>query len=209
MADDKGDADKAAKETAEKLSALEKENADLKTKYADYEKQKLKENESLGDKAKAARDRDLENAHLESALKFNLTSSDFLKNNEALLPKEVTDIFKAAETEKYDSAVQKASAIKSDVIQEFFKLQANVDLLTPSHKLALEQYLKLTKNGKEEKAEYVYENIFEPALNMLRSVKKAEQLNKSEKNQSDGEKAYADRMMKMSRKHYLGEKENA
>lgn len=143
---------------------------------------------------------------LEGALRFSMGSKDWLKANAALLPKDIEGIFTAADKETYDNAVEKAGAIQSSIVQAFFQVQDNLDLLTPSQKSSIEDFLKLTKNGKQSKAPQIYDTIFEPTFEMLKRVKKAEQLNLSEKSQTEGEKALADRMMKLSKKHYLGEK---
>lgn len=187
--------------------------AALKAKLAEYEKKELAGNQDLNDKARQQRELDdkkkAEFKSLESAMAFNLTSKDFLKNHESILPKETADIFAAAEKETYDSPVQKASAIKSGIISEFFKVQANLDLLTSTHKATLDGYLKLTKNAKEEKAQEIYENIFEPAIEMMKRIKKANEVNNSRNGlgtSTDSEQAYAKKMREISEKHYLGEK---
>ena len=152
--------------------------------------------------------RNSDSKRLEAALKFSMGSADWLKNNSTLLPKNIEGIFTAAEKEKYENAIEKDSAIKAGIIKEFFGVQANVDALTTGPKSALEDFLKLTKNKQEETAQHIWETVFEPAFATLKAVTKAQQLNNGHKNQSDGEKALAERMMKMSKKHYLGEKEN-
>lgn len=147
---------------------------------------------------------------IEAALKFSLGAKDWLKINSSLLPKDIEGIFTAAEKENYGSAIEKDQAIKSAVVQEFFKVQSNVDLLTPSQKSALEDFQKLTKNGRQEKAQQMYDTIFEPTFEMLKRVKKAEQLGKTgHASETDSDSAYRDRMMKLSKKHYLGEKADA
>lgn len=177
----------------------------------DKDKDKNKDDKDLADKARLAREEtDKKKGYeksLESALNFNIGSPAFLKDNVTLLPKTVEGIFTAAEKEKYDSAIEKANAIKVGVVSEFFAVQANHDLLTASQKIELDEFLKLTKNGKQERVESVYSMIFEPTLETLRKVQKAKELNTGTKNQSDAEKQLADRMMKMSKKHYLGDKE--
>src|SRR4051812_7360177 len=44
---------------------------------------------------------------LEASITFGLKSDEFLKNNASLLPKETSDLFKAADKESYDSPIQK------------------------------------------------------------------------------------------------------
>lgn len=143
---------------------------------------------------------------METAMRFSLQSKDFLKTNESLLPKGVTDIFAQAEKENYDNAIQKDAAIKAGLIASFFEVQANVDLLTPGLKSQLDEYLKLTKNGRQDKAQAVYDSVFEPAFEMLKRMKKADALSKGYGGGSDAETEYKNRLIKASRQHYLGEK---
>ena len=166
---------------------------------------------SLADKARKEREENEKKGKYEkslgAALKFNMSTADFLKTNVGLLPKTVEGLFAQAEKEKYDSEVDKANAIKVGVVSEFFAVQANMDHLTGAQKVELEEFLKLTKNGKQDRIENVYSMIFEPTLESIRKVEKAKQLNSGEKDQTDVEKQLADRMMKQARKHYLGDKE--
>jgi hypothetical protein len=143
---------------------------------------------------------------LESAIRFTMGSTEFLKQNEALLPKDASDIFRLADKENYADAIEKDQAIKSGLIQSFFQVQHNVDLLTPGQKSILDDYLRLTKTGKQEKAQYVYDMIFEPAFDTLKRQKKAEVLGRGHADTSDVQKGYKDRLMAGSKKHYLGEK---
>ena len=141
---------------------------------------------------------------LESALKFSIESESFYKKNESFLPNDVKDIFAIAEKENYEDAIQKSAAIKSGIIQSFFKVQSNLDLLTPSLRLHLDDYLKLTKDGKQDNAQSIYDSVFEPAFEMLKRVKKAEAL---QKGLGDGSTdAYKNKLIGLSKKHYLGEK---
>lgn len=128
---------------------------------------------------------------------------DFVKTNKDLLPSEIEGVLKTSLKENYDSATDKANAIRAAFVKCFFEVQDNLDLLTPGQKTALDDYLKLTKNGKEQKAEEVYTNIFEPALETLKKVKKAEELGKSRAGFATGndmEKSYADRLHKAAMK---------
>jgi len=147
---------------------------------------------------------------IERALGFNMGIDTFVKDNAELLPAEVAQIVALAHKESYDDAQSKASAIKASMIQSYFAIQANLDALTASQKTTLSDYLKLTKSGKEQKAAEVYENIFEPALEMVRKVKKAEEVGRGISgygNPSAGSTAYKDRLVAMSRRTHLGEKE--
>lgn len=205
--------------TPEEIEALKAENAKLKADLESKNKPDPKpepkpdpkpDDKSLAEKAEAERKakeaKDLESKSLEAALKFNLGSKDFVKNNASLLPQNIQGIFDAAEKENYGSAVQKANAIKVGIVSEFFALQANLDLLTEHQKQSLEDFKKLTKDVKEERVQGIFDSIFEPTLETLRKVKKAEALQKGLATPSDAQDAYKQRLMTGSRKHHLGEK---
>jgi hypothetical protein len=185
----------------ERLEALEKkgnppvEDDDLKTKADKENAEKNKRNQD----SKA----------LESALRFSMGAPEFLKTNASLLPKGVEDIFKLADKETYDNALEKDAAIKTGLVQSFFEIQANVDLLTGSQKSALEEWQKLTKNGKQDRAREIYDSLFEPTFEMLKRIKKAEQMSKGLGASSDQDIAYKEKMMKLSKAHYMGEKSDA
>lgn len=202
--------------TPEEIAAMQAENLAFKV---EAEKNKAKpppipivpppEDASLEEKAK--KDRETKEAasknqrSLESAINFSVASKEFIKNNKALLPPSIESLFTQADKETYDSAIEKANAIKVGIVSEFFLVQANMDQLTGPQKIEVDNFFKLTKTGKQDRVENVYSMIFEPTLEMARKIEKARQLNNGDKNQTDGEKVLADRMMKMSRQHYLGE----
>ncbi len=198
-------ADKEAKDKTEKEAKdkADKEAKDKEGKGGDDLRDKIAKEKEAGAKSAA------ELKVIENSLKFNLSVADFVKGNADVLPAEIPEILRAAEKEKYDTAGEKASAVKSAFIQSFFGVQAHVDLLTTSQKATLDDYLKMTKNAKTEKAEAVYENIFEPALETLKKVKKAEELGKSRLGFASGSKVedgYKQRLIAGSRKTYLNEK---
>lgn len=197
---------------------LSAENAALKAQLAKYQNQGSGESGNQGEhdqdlleKSRKQREeadkKKTDTKSLENALRFEMESESWIKQNQNLLPKDIQDIFTTAKSETYDSPVEKDSALKSGIIQSFFSVQDNLDLLTPGLKNQLEDYLKLTKNGKQDKAQSIYSNIFEPAFEMLKRVKKAEALQKGHGDGSDD--AYKNKLMQGSRKHYLGEKANA
>ena len=188
-------------ELAAVVASLKAEIEQLKSKQA-----APKEEEDLQTKAKNKQEQ-LDNEaskskRLEAALTFNLKSADFLKQNSALLPKEAEDIFALADKENYADAIEKDCAIKSGLIQSFFAVQSNVDLLTGAQRASLDDFLKLTKNGKQDKAQHIFDTIFEPTFEMLRRVKKAESLKKGYGTQDGTTDAYKQRMINLSKKHY-------
>ena len=204
--------------TPEEIAAMKAENEKLKADLLAAKppepppkpKDPPQDDPTLADKARLEREAKEKAAKgeksMESAMRFNMGGAAFLKDNIGLIPKNIESIFAAAEKENYGSQVEKANEIKVGVISEFFAVQANHDLLTVSQKSELDDFLKLTKNGKQERAESIYAMIFEPALETLRKVEKAKQLNTGTKNQTDSEKVLAEKMMKASRSHYLGDK---
>lgn len=187
------------KKSIEEMKAKNNPNPDPAPNPDDLAEKARKERESIEAKAK-------EHGQVESALKFTMGSKDFVKENESYLPDSIKGIFEAAEKENYGSSIKKANAIKVGIITEFFNLQANLDLLTPGLKSALEDFKKLTKDGREEQAQRVYDMVFEPALDSMKRQKKAEQISKGHGTTTDVEQAYKERLMKGSRKHHLGEK---
>ncbi len=184
-----------------------------KTDEDDTDESDEDDTDDLVTKAKKTKENEAKDAsktkQLEAALKFQLGAAEWLKTNQALLPKDIGDIFKAAEKENYQDAIERDQAIKAGIIQSFFGVQANHDLLTPALKTQLDDYLKLTKNGKQDKALQIFDTVFEPAFEMLRQVTRAKALSKGYGNPSDTEDAYKQKMIDLSRKHYLGEVKHA
>lgn len=197
------------KDVLAEINAIKTENAALKAKLEGGKK----EDESLGDKVRKDQE-DKDSKHrdsrtLERAVQFTYGSKEFLKQNESILPKEIGAIFEAADKEKYDTAVQKSNAIKSEVVRSFFKLQANVDFLTASQKSQLDEFLKLTQSGREEKADAVYENLFEPTIEQVKRIKKAEQLSKANSGlatEGDSDLVYKNKLIALGKRRFLGEK---
>ncbi len=169
------------------------------------------EDQSLNDKARLQREENERKAGdtkaIEEAVSFSMKAPDFVKQNQAILPAEVAEIFAIAEKENYSNAVEKSSAIKAGIVQSFFAVQANYDLLTPGLKSRLDEYLKMTKTVRQEKAQSIYESVFEPAFETLKRVKKAEALQKGLGAGDDD--SYKKKLMAGSSRHYLGEKNNA
>lgn len=185
---------KAADEAALKEKEKEKE------KDLDLNEKVRKEKEELEKKG-------ADSKKIEGALKFNLGVNTFVKEHADLLPGEVPDLLRQAEKENYDNANQKANTLKVAIMQSFFAVKDNLEALTSKQKSALDEYQKLTKNGKEEKAEAIYENIFEPALETMKRVKKAEELGRAKSGQAGGNKSqdsYKNKIMESTQKTYLG-----
>lgn len=210
--DDKGGG--GAPDTAAELKAAKDEAATLKAEIEALKKAaappaKGDDNE-LADKVRKERElKDKQTAEgkvLESALKFTISAPEWLKTNASLLPKSVEGLFAQAEKENYDSAIEKANAVKAGIVSEFFAIQSNQDLLTESQKLSLAEFKALTKTDKQARVQAIYDQIFEPTFESLKKIKRAEQIGKGGGvESSDFETNYKNKMMGVSRKHYLKE----
>lgn len=208
--------------TPEEIAALQKSLEDSKKVSDDLKKEiealkaakpePKQDEKDLGDKVREENDKKdahkAESKKLERALQFDMSKAKFIDENKSILPSSLLGIFDAADKETYESIVEKANATKASVIKEFFSVEANLNgLLTPTHKTVVEDYLKLTSNARSEKAEEIYENIFEPAFLSHKLIKKQEEVNRAKNghsNSTDAEKMYLERLKKGSEKHYLG-----
>ena len=144
---------------------------------------------------------------VEKAVEFNYSLQNYLKDNEDIFPSDILNIVKQAEKEKFDSASEKANTIKSSFIQSFYSIQANLDLLTPSQKQAVEDFLKLSVKGRADKAADLYENVFEPSIALIKRVKKADELAKAKYTgggiNSKADNDYLEKLKTGSQKAYL------
>lgn len=211
--------------TEEEIAALKAENetnkaeaaklkADIEALKNPKKEEPKKDDDDLQAKAKKEKEESEKASNnskqIEGAIKFNLAVNDFVKNHKDILPTEVETILKVAEKENYDTAAAKANAVKVGIVQSFFSIQSNLDTLTQAQKSQLEDFQKLTKNGKEDRAAHVYENIFEPAIEMLKKLKKAEEVGKARSGFSSGssvENDYKERLIKQALKGHLKEKQ--
>lgn len=199
-------------------AALAKENAEMKEKLAAYEKEKAereknnpppkeKEGADLAEKARLEREANEKKAGetktLEGALKFTMAAQTWAKDNAALLPKNTAQILEQSEKENYGNAIEKANAIKEAVVLEFFAQQSNLDLLTESQKEALADFKNLTKNVRQERVQQFYASVFEPTLESLRKIKKAEALQKGLATPSNAEDAYEKKLKEKSSQHHF------
>ncbi len=199
------------KAATEKYDGKAKADKDAKDKKEKEDKEKDDKDNDLREKVRKEKEekegKQTEVKGLEKVLGFNMSVANFVKENSDILPSEIPELLKAAEKEKYDTAQEKAGVIKTAFIEAFFAVQAHVDLLTATQKTALDDYLKLTKNGKQVKAADIYENLFEPALETLKKVKKAEELGKARSGYASSSKVedgYKQRLIDGSQKAYLG-----
>ena len=147
------------------------------------------------------------NKSIENAVKFNYELDSFINDNKDILPSDIANIAAQSKKENYDSVNEKANAIKSGFVQSFFAVQANLDLLTATQKNAVEDFLKLSKIAKEDKASEIYENIFEPTIQTIKKVKKAEEVAKAKfggyGTATSSEKEHIEKLKAASKKAHL------
>lgn len=191
-----------------RLDALEKENKALKDKNTPNPEPADLATQVKKDKEKAD-EQELQSKQLEAALRFTMNAPVWIKENASLLPKSIEAIIAAADKEKYSSAVAKDRAIKTGIISEYFGIQSNLDQLTPSLKSQLEDFLLLTKDKREERAQSVYDAVFEPAFESHKRVEKAKQLAKGHAAPNDKIDGYKQKLIDGGKRHYLGEKPDA
>lgn len=212
--DDKGGGGNPPPDSAKELETLKTQNADLMKRLEALEGKKndppappKKDDDDLAEKARKEREAkekaNQDTGKVEKALKFTLTAAEFLKTNATLLPKSIEGIFQAAEKENYANAMEKADAIKVGIVTEFFAVQENLDLLTESQKIALDDFKKLTKTDKQERVQQVYDLVFEPAFATKKAVAKAKQVRDGEVDPADAKAAYAKRMAELSKAKFI------
>lgn len=119
----------------------------------------------------------LETDKIERDISYNMGILKFAEDHKSHLAENIGEIITAADKQKFDNHAEKASTLRTEIIDAFFKVQSNLDILTPAQKRNLADFQKLTKDGKRQESEKVYESVFEPALEMVKRVKKAEELN--------------------------------
>jgi hypothetical protein len=175
------------------------------SKKSEDDEDEEEDQEDLNDRIKKRREeknlKSSQSKDLEKALKFDFKLPEFLKTHEALLPKDFPELVEQANKEGFDDAIEKAAALKAAMIKSFFSYEENVALLTPGQKSELDEFQKLTKNSKQEKAHTFYDMIFEPALEMLKRERKAIALSKGHGG-NETSSNYKKRLMDLSKKHY-------
>jgi hypothetical protein len=167
------------------------------------------EDSTLADKAERERieaeKRQQDAKAIERDITFNLGIKDFVKVNAALLPKEIEDVVRLAESENYDTPAAKASAVRDSIISTFFKIQANRDTLTDWQRETLDNYLKLTKAGRETESAKIFATVFEPSFAMVKNIKAQEERSRASHGYMTGSEAdiaYQKKLIEHSSKRY-------
>lgn len=113
---------------------------------------KEEKSDNIVDEAKQRYQKDSEtkelNASLANAIKFNLSIESFIKDNEAILPKEAKALFDTVNSKVYSTDVEKANVLRKGLIDQFIELKENFDILPNSLKERAGKYKALTDDEK-------------------------------------------------------------
>lgn len=195
------DKDKTIASLMARLEALEKAKPNPTPTPAD--------DPDLAEKAKKDREAKEAQARTEKtiagAVKFDIEVKQWAKDNASLLPKTIDSIFAQAEKEVYGSTLEKVQSIKVGIMSEYFAIQSNLDQLTDAQKILVDEFKKLTKTDKQARVDELYSSVFEPTFEYSKKLERAKQVRDGTVSPNDVQKAYADRMIQLSRKQYLKE----
>lgn len=188
-----------------------KEAADLKSKQNNTPPPE-KDNDlrkKAQDEREAAEKQNAATKEIEAALTFNMGMDEFLKSNKDIFPKEIEDIVKVAAKENFIDAKEKANTLKASIIQSFFSIQSNLESLTATQKDRVADFLKLTKTGREQNAAKIFDDVFEPTLETIKKVKKADELAKARSGHagsSEARDAYKQRLIDNAKRVFINKR---
>ena len=118
------------------------------------------------------------NANLAQAIKFNLSIDSFIKDNEAILPKEAKALLDTVNTKAYSTDVEKANVLRKGLIDQFIELKENFDILPNSLKDKANRYKALTDDEKAKQSSQFWDIVEIGATHKV-LIRKAEQLSKN------------------------------
>lgn len=183
--------DEEARKKAEE-EAKKKKDEDDALKKAEEEVRRKKE-------AKTAEE--LEKERYLDAFKYNSTVQDFLKDNAEYLPESLADIINILQAKTYANDVEKSQELKRAVVEQYIKIQENLDMLPESLKAKAEKYAGFTTKEKLERAPEFYD-IVETGIHTAKNIKKAEAIEKSgglPTKEKDAIQEYEDKMLQFSK----------
>lgn len=189
--DDRKKAEEEARKKAEEEAKKKKDDDDA-LKKAEEEVRKRKE-------AKTAEE--LEKEKYLDAFKYNATVQDFLKDNAEYLPESLADIINILQAKTYANDVEKSQELKRAVVEQYIKIQDNLDILPESLKAKAEKYAGFTTKEKLERAPEFYD-IVETGIHTAKNIKKAEAIEKSggmSVKEKDAVQEYEEKMLQFSK----------
>lgn len=153
----------------------------LKAQQTPPDADKSKDDNNIVDEAKERYKKEAEakelNASLANAIKFNMSVDGFIKDNEAILPKEARALFDTVNNKIYSTDVEKANVLRKGLIEQFIELKENFDILPNSLKEKANRFKALTDDEKVKQSGKFWD-IVEIGAEHKVLIRKAEQLNK-------------------------------
>lgn len=153
----------------------------LKSQQTPPDADKSKDDNNIVDEAKERYKKEAEtkelNASLANAIKFNMSVDGFIKDNEAILPKEARALFDTVNNKVYSTDVEKANVLRKGLIEQFIELKENFDILPNSLKEKANRFKALTDDEKVKQSGKFWD-IVEIGTEHKVLIRKAEQLNK-------------------------------
>lgn len=144
-------------------------------------KDKEPKGDNIVNEAKEAYRKEVEakelNASLANAIKFNMSVDGFIKDNEAILPKEARALFDTVNNKVYSTDVEKANVLRKGLIEQFIELKENFDILPSSLKDKANRFKALTDDEKVKQSGKFWD-IVEIGASQKVLIRKAEQFNK-------------------------------
>lgn len=176
----------------EEKDRIAKEEAD-KVKGKDYsEIARQKEDDDKKEKDKTA--------EMEKSAIFNANLNQFVKDNGPLVSPRLASVVEVANKENFANSTERARELKGAIVKEFFSVESNVKHLTDSQKARLDFFLTQTKNGRAEQITAIWDDLFEPTLELVRKIKSFEEKSSGKVKSDSGIK---NKFMEVGKKSYL------
>lgn len=157
------------------------ENASKTQTPPEDPKDKEPKGDNIVDEAKEAYRKEAEakelNASLANAIKFNMSVDGFIKDNEAILPKEARTLFDTVNNKVYSTDVEKANVLRKGLIEQFIELKENFDILPSSLKDKANRFKALTDDERVKQSGKFWD-IVEIGASQKVLIRKAEQFKK-------------------------------
>ena len=137
---------------------------------------------STAEKAAEAETARLEQARIisetESATKFEIGFDKMREDYKAFLPSETESIVNFVNGQKHENKIDKARDLKVALMDAFFKVQKNIDVLNSTFKDKVSAYNGLTQEAKRKEAN-VYWEVLEVALENHKLIGKGQAANRA------------------------------
>lgn len=114
---------------------------------------------------------------VQNSIKFNLSISDFVEKNKALLPEEAGKILTTISSKTFKNEDEKANTVRKSLLDSFLSQQENIDCLTVSLSTRANEYKGLAESEKEKRSSEFWD-LAEVGIALKAGVRKAQALNK-------------------------------